>query len=114
MTRRLLPLLLLLLPSAAAEAKRPPRFVAKLRDGSQVEGEVLANWHTADAIPTLDGRPLLDPNNPLLWLRDRQLNLPAEPAAFVELFSVDPKTGDRTLINDGSVNAVRAFTSVPR
>lgn len=93
-TRRLLLFLLLLLPSASAEAKRPPRFVAKLRDGAQVEGEVLANWHTADAVPTLDGRPLLDPNNPLLWLRDRQLNLAAEPAAFVELFSGDRLPGE--------------------
>lgn len=90
----LLLFLLLLVLSASAEAKRPPRFVAKLRDGAQVEGEVLANWHTADAVPTLDGRPLLDPNNPLLWLRDRQLNLAAEPAAFVELFSGDRLPGE--------------------
>lgn len=92
-SRRLLLFLLLLLPSAAAEAKRPPRFVAKLRDGSQVEGEVLANWHKEDAIPTLDGRPLLDPGNPMLWMRDRQLNLAPEPSAFVELFSGDRLPG---------------------
>jgi S1-C subfamily serine protease len=93
MTRCLILLLVLLLLAAAAQAKRPARFVGKLRDGSQVEGEVLANWHTADAIPTLDGRPLLDPNNPLLWLRDRQLVAADSPAAFVELFSGDRLPG---------------------
>ncbi len=93
MTRCLILLVLLLLPAVAAEAKRPARFVGKLRDGSQIEGEVLANWHTADAIPTLDGRPLLDPNNPLLWLRDRQLVAAESPAEFVELFSGDRLPG---------------------
>ncbi len=94
MTRRLLlSVLLLQLPSAVAEATRPPRFVARLRDGSQVEGEVLANWHKADAIPTLDGRSLLDPGNPMLWLRDRQLNPASAPDAFVELFSGDRLPG---------------------
>ncbi len=94
MTRPLLvSLLLLLLLSAGSEAKRPPRFVAKLWDGSLVEGEVLANWHKEDAIPTLDGRPLLEPANPMLWLRDRQLNPAREPEAFVELFSGDRLPG---------------------
>lgn len=90
---RCLTLLVILMLSTAAQAKRPARFVGKLRDGSQVEGELLANWHTADAIPTLDGRPLLDPNNPLLWLRDRQLVAADSPTAFVELFSGDRLPG---------------------
>jgi len=94
MTRPLLvSLLLLLLLPAVSEAKRPPRFVARLRDGSLVEGELLANWHKEDAIPSLDGRPLLDPANPMLWLRDRQLNPAGEPQAFVELFSGDRLPG---------------------
>jgi len=94
MTRPLpVSLLLLLLLSAVSEAKRPPRLAAKMRDGSLVEGEVLANWHKEDAIPTLDGRPLLEPANPMLWLRDRQLNPAGEPETFVELFSGDRLPG---------------------
>jgi len=94
---RCLILLLVLLgplgPLAAAQAKRPARFVGKLRDGALVEGEVLANWHTPDAVPTLDGRPLLDPGNPLRWLRDRQLVAADTCPAFVELFSGDRLPG---------------------
>lgn len=96
MTRQtpvLLAVLLALLPVAVATAQRPPRFAARLQDGTLVEGEVLANWHTADATPTLDGRPLWEPNKPLRWLRDRQLTAAELPEAFVELFSGDRLPG---------------------
>lgn len=90
MKPRLIWLLLgLLVPASAAMAQRPSRFEAKLRDGSMITGDALANWHAADAMPTLDGRPLLEHDNPLVWLRDRQLTPGDPPAAFVELFSGD-------------------------
>jgi hypothetical protein len=64
-------LLLVLGAVPPAQAKRPARFVGQLPDGSQVERDALANWHAPDAIPTLDGRALLDAANPLLWLLDQ-------------------------------------------
>lgn len=96
MMRRTFSLLLILLaalPAAVGKAQRPARFVARLQNGASIEGEVLANWHTADATPTLDGRPLGDAGNPLRWLRDRQLTAANSPEAFVELFSGDRLPG---------------------
>jgi hypothetical protein len=60
-----------------------------LATGQRIAGEKLADWHQRDAHPRLDNQALLDPANPLKWLRDRSLTQAAAPAAFVETHSGD-------------------------
>lgn len=72
-----------------AAAQKPARFVALLTNGERIEGNSLTDWHNNAAEPRIDGKPLLDPNKPLRWQRDRAL-LPGEaPRAFIEMHSGD-------------------------
>jgi len=64
-----------------------------LAGGQRIAGEKLADWHTPDAKPRLDNQALLDPGNPLKWLRDRSVPLAAAPAAFVETNTGDVLPG---------------------
>lgn len=84
---------LLVLFASSAFAAPPARFVAKLADGTVVEGSELTEWQKADANPKLQGQTLLDPAKPLLWLQDRNLTPGDPPPAFVELFSGDRLPG---------------------
>jgi hypothetical protein len=65
-----------LLPSTAFAQRRdtdrrnrPDRYWAMFRDGSVIIGKDLQNWSTGRS-PSLNGRPLFDPNNPLRLIRD--------------------------------------------
>ena len=91
--------------AAPAIAQRPPRYSGMLASGQRIAGEKLADWHQRDTIPRLDNQPLLDPANPLKWLRDRSLPLAAAPSAFVETH-----TGD---ILPGSVVEARSGQETP-
>jgi hypothetical protein len=82
--------LCVLLIATTAGAKQPLRYVAKLADETRLEHDDLVDWHAPEATPRLGGRPLLAPQNPLVWLLDRQQPPSDPPAAFIELF-----TGDR-------------------
>ena len=76
--------------AACAAAQSVKRFEARLADGQRLEGERLTDWLQGPAQPRLDEAPLLDPERPLRWLRDRRRSLAGEPDAFVETL-----TGDR-------------------
>jgi S1-C subfamily serine protease len=76
-----------------ARGERPARFAAMLADGARIDGEKLSDWHATNAAPKLDGRELLDANNPLRWLRDRSLLPAGAPAAFVETIGGDRLPG---------------------
>ncbi len=86
----LLAILVAMALTSLAQAEKPPRYSALLMGGQRVSGAVLADWHDKNALPRLDAQPLLDPANPVRWLRDRSLPLPQLPVAYVETH-----TGDR-------------------
>src|SRR5258706_6010492 len=75
---------------AAARGEKPPRYSALMTGGQRLTGEKLSDWHDKQAMPKLEAQPLLDPGNPVRWLRDRSLPQPALPMAYVEMH-----TGDR-------------------
>lgn len=70
----------------------PPRYLAVLRDGTEVTGNVIMPWHYAGAQPRLGDRLLFDPENPVRWLRDVRLT-ESEPEAAVEFFGGDRLPG---------------------
>ncbi len=80
---------LLLITAAPAQAQRPQRYAGMLANGQRIAGEKLADWHNPDAKPRLDNQPLMEPGNPLKWLRDRALPLAATPAEYVETHTGD-------------------------
>src|SRR5262245_56119172 len=65
------------------------RFSALLSDATRLSGDEVRGWGDTRAKPALDGRPLLDPANPARWIRDRSIEPPATPRAFVELWGGD-------------------------
>ena len=71
-------------------AAPPHRYSAMLAGGQRLQGNALTEWHDSNAMPRLDGQPLLEPANPLRWLYDRSKRPGELPAAFVETH-----TGDR-------------------
>ena len=73
-SRFILVLLLAGLPAAARAA--PPRYAVMLANGQRLEGAKLSDWHDVKAMPRLDGVGLMEPSNPLRWLRDRTKRLP--------------------------------------
>jgi S1-C subfamily serine protease len=70
-------------------AERQPRYAALLANGQRLTGEKLTDWHDKNALPRLDGQPLLEPSNSFRWIRDRSLPLADLPAAYVELAGGD-------------------------
>ncbi len=92
--------------ASAASAQTPrPRFVARLADGSRVEGAALADWHADGAKPRLDSHQLLDPAKPFRWLIDRQQRPLGPPAAFVEMVCGDRLPGVVMLHEDDPIGA---------
>lgn len=65
-------------------AQPPARYVGRLANGQFITGATIADWHAPEANPRLDNQPLLDPQNPFRWLRDRALQLPAPATSFIE------------------------------
>lgn len=77
----------------ANAAPRLPRYVALLASGQRVEGDKLTDWHDTKAMPRLEGQPLLEPGNPLRWLRDRSQRLAEPPANYIEFYNGDRLPG---------------------
>lgn len=75
-------------------AEIPKRFVALLENGEYVQGDVLRNWYSDNAMPQLAGRDLLSGGNPMLWLIDTTVPVPSIPNSFVELANGDRLPGD--------------------
>jgi S1-C subfamily serine protease len=82
---------ILFLPAIAAAA--PPRYAAMLANGQRLEGAKLSDWHDVKAMPRLDAAPLMEPSNPIHWLRDRTKRLPELPQAYIEFHSGDRLPG---------------------
>ena len=79
-----------ILAATCAAAERPPRFAALLTNGQRLQGNRLTDWHEKNPQPKLEGQPLLEASNAFRWVRDRSLNLPDLPVAYIEM-----QTGDR-------------------
>lgn len=80
------------------------RFTAVLADGTRVTGPEVHPWHIAGAQPKLGDAFLLDPKNPVRWLRDNSLPLPAEPEAMVEYVGGDRLPGTVVSFSRGNDN----------
>ena len=94
----------LISPATAA-----PRFAAMLNGGQRIEGERLHNWHEPERLPALDKHKLLEPGNPMLWLRDRTLSPGPTPQAYLETITGDRMPG--TVV--GFVRRNQDFTATP-
>jgi hypothetical protein len=70
-------------------AASPPRFSARLSDGTRLDGNDLSDWHKPELSPRLDGQPLMEPNRPALWMLNRRLTPASPPPAFVEMITGD-------------------------
>jgi hypothetical protein len=66
-----------------------PNFVAVWSDDSRSEADEVREWHRLDSHPTLGGRQLFDPKNPIRWLRDTRITETAPAAARVEFVGGD-------------------------
>ena len=85
-----------LVSTAAAVAgvnAQPERFVASFENGDRITGPEVDNWARPGDKPSLSGRPLTDPANPLRWLCDTSLSDAPQPEAFVEFVSGDRLPG---------------------
>lgn len=88
--------LALLLACCAGEAaadSTPQRYAALMSGGQRVEGYRLSGWQDGNAVPHLGGQPLLAPDNPFRWLRDRSRPLAELPPAYVEFHNGDRLPG---------------------
>ena len=94
--------------AAASGAERQPRYAAMLVNGQRIQGDKLHDWHDKSAQPRLDGQPLLEPSNPVRWLRDRSLRLAELPAAYVELHGGDRFPGQVIAYRTGQEEPFRA------
>ncbi len=92
--QRLLLLISALTMSSTAWAQSTPRYQALLQNGQRLQGKLLTDWHEPLRVPRLDNQPLLDPANPVRWLRDRSLPQGDSPAACVELHTGDCLPGN--------------------
>jgi hypothetical protein len=79
--------------AAAAAWGAPPRYSALLSNGQRIQGDKLTDWHDKNAMPRLDGQPLLEPSNAFRWVRDRSLRLAELPPAYVEFHGGDRLSG---------------------
>lgn len=97
-------LVLLQVAATSAAADKSARYSAMLANGRRIEGASLADWHATTPPPTpkLDGQPLLDPSQPLRWLRDRAVVYAAPPVAFLETTTGDRLPGVVLGFDDGS------------
>lgn len=77
-------------------AAPPARYSARFANGERFEGDDLTDWHRPEGEPKLNGRPLLEPGNPLRWMINRSLPLPTQPQQFVETFGGDRIPGTVT------------------
>lgn len=90
---RIFPMLAVLLCLPAAAMAAPPRYAAMLANGQRLEGAKLSDWHDVKAMPRLDAQALMEPSNPLRWLRDRSLRLAELPQAYIEFHNGDRLPG---------------------
>lgn len=86
------------------------RYFARMTDGTVLAGDELTDWHQTNSVPKLQGKPLLDTEQPLRFLVDRSLPTYEEKGSWIEF-----ATGDRL---PGRVVGYRAgsdspFVSVP-
>lgn len=119
--------LLLAAPASAQERRdgdrrnRPDRYWAMFRDGSVLIGKDLRDWHERGRMPSLNGKPLFDANNPLRMLRDTtiqsQLNGPyiefangdVLPGRLIGGMPADPATRMPTHLLVSVVSPMQAF-----
>jgi hypothetical protein len=66
------------------------RYVAVWIDGTQAVGDEVADWGRSDSQPSLAGRPLFDPKNPVRSVEDTSLLRPGPLDTYVEF-----RAGDR-------------------
>lgn len=57
----------------AGPPRRTGRYLAVFADGRRVEGDEITGWEDEPSSPRLGETPLLDPRQPLRWLRNRSL-----------------------------------------
>lgn len=97
-------LLVVLMVNLATAADKAARYGAMLANGRRLEGQTLSDWHVSppQAAPKLDAVALLDPAQPLRWLRDRSVVYTAPPAAYVETTTGDRLPGNVLSYDDGS------------
>ena len=77
----------------ATASGAPPRYSALLSGGQRIQGDKLTDWHDKNAIPRLEGQPLLEPSNAFRWLRDRSLRAADLPMSYVEFHGGDRLPG---------------------
>jgi S1-C subfamily serine protease len=101
---------LLIVWTAAAALGAPPRYAAILSGGQRIQGDKLSDWHDKNAMPRLEGQPLLEPSNSFRWLRDRSLRLADLPSAYVEFHGGDRLPG---VVSDYRTGKEQRFDSQP-
>ena len=77
-------------------AAESARYEACFVDGRRVEGNAVSAWHDNNTQPKLDATDLLNPAQPLRWLKDRRPVVAARPefgSGFVELIGGDQLPG---------------------
>ncbi len=68
------------------------RYLAVLRDGTRLSGNIVLPWHFPGSHPRLADRLLFEPGNPLRWLRDTRVE-EREPNAYIEFAGGDRLPG---------------------
>ena len=88
--------MLSVLPAYILFAVEAHRYAAVFSDGALLEGNQLHRWNDRLSVPTLEGVSLIDPGNPVRWLRDRRLREKAyqsSASSFVEFVGGDRLPG---------------------
>ena len=80
---------------------KPLRYQGRWVDGATLAGEAVASWHETQSAPTLAGRALFDPQNPIRWLVDETLVPGPTPGAWVEFVGGDRLPGRVTGFRTG-------------
>jgi hypothetical protein len=78
------------------------RYFARMADGSLLAGDELSDWHQTNSVPKLQGKPLLDTEQPLEFLVDRSLPTSVGPDAWIEFFTGDRLPGQVVGFRSGS------------
>ncbi len=102
-------LIILVVLGQSSWGQTPARYEARWWDGTRLEHDELADWHSAESQPRVGDRLLFAPDRPVMWVCDRRLPPGKPPESFVEMTAGDRFPGTVTGYRAAGVYQNRAL-----
>lgn len=85
-------------------------YTAMFANGDVVQAQKIENWYDSRNLPTIDGKRLFDPDNPVQWVVDNTLPAAPVPPSYVEFFGGDRLPGRVASYATGNENRFQKQT----